>query len=255
MEEVDRYILARYAGVAKKVLAAYEEYDYGAISQALTQFATVDLSSFYNDISKDGLYTLAAGSPRAALGTDRAVPDGGRPDAPAGADSVLHGGRALALSAGQSRRVGPRGAVPDRGRSGCTRRSGAGRAVGRLLALRERVLAEIEPLRKNKQIGSSLQAKVVLTATPGDLATLRQHERHLPMLFIVSDVELSASPADVIGAAGGATDGKPVITIARASGIKCERCWRIVPAVSSAPEWAGLCDRCQDALAVRAARG
>ena len=31
-----------------------------------------------------------------------------------------------------------------------------------LMALRERVLAEIEPLRKNKQIGSSLQAKVVL---------------------------------------------------------------------------------------------
>ena len=30
-----------------------------------------------------------------------------------------------------------------------------------LVALREQVLAEIEPLRKNKQIGSSLQAKVV----------------------------------------------------------------------------------------------
>ncbi len=37
----------------------------------------------------------------------------------------------------------------------------------------------------------------------------------------------------------------PAITIARASGVKCERCWRIVPAVSSEPEWAGLCDRCQ----------
>ena len=39
-----------------------------------------------------------------------------------------------------------------------------------LSALRERVLAEIEPLRKNKQIGSSLQAKVVLSATPAERA-------------------------------------------------------------------------------------
>src|SRR4051812_47519170 len=62
LEEVDRYILARYAEVARKVLRGYEEYEYGAISQALIQFATVDLSAFYNDISKDRLYTLAARS-------------------------------------------------------------------------------------------------------------------------------------------------------------------------------------------------
>ena len=36
--------------------------------------------------------------------------------------------------------------------------------------------------------------------------------------------------------------------IERAGGVKCERCWRYVPDVSSEPEWAGLCDRCQDAL-------
>ena len=37
----------------------------------------------------------------------------------------------------------------------------------RLTAVRERVLAAIEPLRKDKKIGSSLQAKVVLSATQG----------------------------------------------------------------------------------------
>ena len=44
-----------------------------------------------------------------------------------------------------------------------------------LVALRERVLAEIEPLRKNKQIGSSLQAKVVLSATTRELPLLEQY--------------------------------------------------------------------------------
>jgi isoleucyl-tRNA synthetase len=67
------------------------------------------------------------------------------------------------------------------------------------------------------------------------------------MLFIVSEVELRSVPApdDDEG-----HDELPVrITIARAGGIKCERCWRYVPSVSKDPAWAGLCERCQDALA------
>jgi isoleucyl-tRNA synthetase len=39
------------------------------------------------------------------------------------------------------------------------------------------------------------------------------------------------------------------VTIVRADGVKCERCWRYVPAVSGDPASAGLCERCQDALA------
>jgi isoleucyl-tRNA synthetase len=251
MEEVDRYILARYAEVANKALAAYDQYEYGAISQALTQFATVDLSSFYNDISKDGLYTLAAGSAqrRSAQTALYLIADGlTRLLAPIlsfTADELwrfLPGTRDESVHLALFPTVADLDALAD---------PALVEQWDRLLALRERVLAEIEPLRKNKQIGSSLQAKVVLTATPGDLATLKQQERHLPMLFIVSDVQLSAAPAD----AAGATDGKPAITIARASGVKCERCWRIVPAVSSEPEWAGLCDRCQNALAAGVAHG
>jgi isoleucyl-tRNA synthetase len=115
----------------------------------------------------------------------------------------------------------------------------------RLIDLREQVLAEIEPLRKNKQIGSSLQAKVVVSATKAELALFERYAKQLPMLFIVSDVELRPAPADVEVHA----EAKPQVTIERAAGVKCERCWRIVPAVSADPAWAGLCERCQDALA------
>ena len=107
----------------------------------------------------------------------------------------------------------------------------------RLIDVRDQVLAEIEPLRKSKQIGSSLQAKVVLHASNDLLALLKRYERELPMLFIVSGVELA--PAE---------DGLK-ITIERAAGVKCERCWRYVDKVSADPAWAGLCERCQDALA------
>jgi isoleucyl-tRNA synthetase len=37
--------------------------------------------------------------------------------------------------------------------------------------------------------------------------------------------------------------------VEKAEGIKCERCWRYVPAVSDSPEFKGLCERCVDALA------
>jgi isoleucyl-tRNA synthetase len=107
----------------------------------------------------------------------------------------------------------------------------------RLLAVRERVLAEIEPLRKGKQIGSSLQAKVELTAPAAELALLERYRADLPMLFIVSEVELRPADGQELG-----------VIISRASGVKCERCWRYVPSVSTEPQWAGLCDRCKGAL-------
>jgi len=37
--------------------------------------------------------------------------------------------------------------------------------------------------------------------------------------------------------------------VEHADGTKCERCWRFVPSVRSEPEWAGICDRCVEALA------
>jgi isoleucyl-tRNA synthetase len=73
------------------------------------------------------------------------------------------------------------------------------------------------------------------------LSLLEHYARDLPMLFIVSEVELRPAPAD--------DDAQPRVTIARAGGVKCERCWRYVPAVSGDPASAGLCERCQDALA------
>ena len=245
LEEVDRYILARYGDVARRILVAYEEYDYGTISQALNQFATVDLSAFYNDISKDRLYTFAARSParRSAQTAMYLMADGlTRLMAPIlsfTADELwrrLPGAREESVHMAVFPAVAALQLFTD------------AELVARwntLVALREHVLAEIEPMRKNKQIGSSLQAKVVLSAASSELALLERYARQLPMLFIVSEVELRPAPGDV-GAHG---EDRPRVTIERATGVKCERCWRYVPAVSTDPASAGLCERCQDALA------
>jgi isoleucyl-tRNA synthetase len=100
--------------------------------------------------------------------------------------------------------------------------------------------------RKDKVIGTSLGARVVLTASGPIARLLDSHRADLAMLFIVSDLDLRVGSFD--------TADQVRVEIERAPGTKCERCWRIVPAISSDPEWAGLCARCVDALAEPAAR-
>ena len=75
MDEVDRFALARYGELATKITTAYERYDFPAIFQALNAFVAVDLSAFYVDVSKDRLYTLAAGSASLATRTIHAAPE------------------------------------------------------------------------------------------------------------------------------------------------------------------------------------
>jgi isoleucyl-tRNA synthetase len=244
LEEVDRYILARYADVAQRILAAYDDYEYGTISQVLNQFATVDLSSFYNDISKDRLYTFAARSSarRSAQTAMYLMADGlTRLMAPILSFTADELWRFLPGDREESVHIAVFPAA-----AGLARFENAELVERwkRLVEVREQVLAEIEPLRKNKQIGSSLQAKVVLSATPSELALLERYSRELPMLFIVSDVELRPAATDVEAN----SEARARVTIERAGGVKCERCWRYVPAVSNDPQWAGLCSRCQDAL-------
>jgi isoleucyl-tRNA synthetase len=245
MEEVDRFILARYGEFGRRVLQAYEEYDYGTIFQAMNAFATVDLSAFYADVSKDRLYTFGARARerRSAQTAMYVMADGlTRLLAPIlsfTAEEVwrfLGGQREPSVHIALFPKAGDLERLIDRDLLA---------RWTKLTALRERVLAEIEPLRKDKRIGSSLQAKVVLTATAAELAFLEGHAKLLPMLFIVSEVELRAAPSDVEAHA----EASPRIGIERAAGVKCERCWRYVPSVSREPEWAGLCERCQDALA------
>ncbi len=62
MLEIDRWVLAKYADAAEKMVKAYDDYDYPAIFQIVNQLITVDLSAFYVDVTKDRMYTFGAKS-------------------------------------------------------------------------------------------------------------------------------------------------------------------------------------------------
>ncbi|HXE81442.1 MAG TPA: isoleucine--tRNA ligase [Vicinamibacterales bacterium] len=241
LEAVDRYILARYAATALKILRAYDQYEFHVIFHALNAFATVDLSAFYVDVTKDRLYTLGAQSQsrRSAQTALYIIADGltrlMAPVLPVTAEQlwkVLPGRREESVHLA----LFPAEAELQRLASPALEEEWA-----RLLDVRAAVNVEIERQRKEKLIGNSLAARVHLTASGALYGLLAQHRADLPALFIVSQVHLDRAP-------DGAAEALRV-TVDRASGSKCARCWRVVERVSGEAGREGLCDRCIDAMA------
>jgi len=250
LQEVDRYILSRYGSMAAGVLRAYDSFDYPTIFQMLNQFLTVDLSAFYADVSKDRLYTFAAGSDerRSAQTAMFVMADGLSrllaPILPVTADELWR-----FLPAGtDAARTPPADGAP------AARDASVHMAVfptdverfangaldqewDRLRAIRDEVNKVLEDARQAKTIGTSLGAHVRLTAGGDTAALLRRHEADLPMLFIASQVSLETSGTAPL-----------VVQVRRAEGEKCDRCWRIVSERSADPRFAGVCLRCVDAL-------
>jgi isoleucyl-tRNA synthetase len=238
IQDVDRYALARYGEVAVAVLDAYRDYDFPTIFQRVNQFVTVDLSAFYADVSKDRLYTFAAGSAerRSAQTAMFVIADGLvrllAPILAVTADELwrhLPGDREVSVHIAE---------FPSRSSVESLLNADLVARWERLSAVRDQVNAALELKRKDKTIGTSLGAKVTLRAEGDTADLLSQHAGDLPMLFIVSQVELATRTG---------TENDLDIEVSRADGEKCARCWRIVQSVSSEPATAGLCDRCIDA--------
>jgi isoleucyl-tRNA synthetase len=235
MREVDRYILSRYGETAAAVLRGYDGYDYPAIFQLVNQFLTVELSAFYADVSKDRLYTFAAGSPerRSAQTAMYEMADGFArllaPILPVTADELWRHlpapGEASVHIATFPRDVA-RLADP-----------ALDARWTRLREIRDEVNRALETARQAKVIGTSLAAHVALTAGGEAAALLREREADLPMLFIVSQVSLATAGPEGVS-----------VSVSRAEGQKCERCWRVLPELSPDPDRTGLCSRCVDAL-------
>jgi isoleucyl-tRNA synthetase len=241
LQEVDRFALARYAEMASSVIKAYDEYDYPSIFQTVNGFMTVDVSAFYADVSKDRLYTFAAASSerRSSQTAMYVMADGLArllaPILPITADELwrhLPGAREHSVHLA----VFPEGVEALRNPALLTE-------WDRLLAIRDEVNRALEAARQSKVIGTSLGAAVTLGAAGETAALLRQHEADLPMLFIVSQVKLEERAGEIVD-----------VMVARADGQKCDRCWRIVPDVSTEPGTEGLCSRCIGALELDAPR-
>jgi isoleucyl-tRNA synthetase len=115
-------------------------------------------------------------------------------------------------------------------------------AVGKLLAkwrrirdIRDAVNKEIETLRSQGKVGSSLQASVDLTVGAEDHALLSSLGDDLKFVFITSAIDLIAGDELAINASA-------------ATGTKCERCWHYRDDIGADPAHPTICGRCASNL-------
>ena len=238
--EIDRWALARYAEAAEKIVKAYEDYDYPGIFQAANQLITVDLSAFYVDVTKDRMYTFGAKSEARRSGQTAmfTIVDGlTRLLAPVLSVTMDELWRMLPGPREESVHMALFPRDLDQWKDAALLERWTA-----LVAVRDQVNLQLEEKRKDKTIAANLSARVVVEAAGDTAKLLNAYRDFLPTLFGVSEVELKPQ-------APSPTPDGPRVVVERATGTKCERCWRYVPSVSAEPDRTGLCPRCVEALA------
>jgi isoleucyl-tRNA synthetase len=242
--------------LVNRIRRDYEDFEFHAIFHELNNFCSVDMSAVYLDILKDRLYTFRKDHPfrrssqTAMFDVLVSLTELMAPILSFTADEIW---RMLPKS---SRGVRPAfsvhlAAFPELD-SKWIDPAFEQNWNDFVLHVRSLVLGKLEEKRRDKIIGSSLEAKVILyaqRANPTQYDFLKSYEEFLPALFIVSQVELrevDQVPTDahlLVDLGGGLA-----VDVVQASGKKCERCWNYREAVGKDATHPTLCDRCIEAV-------
>lgn len=232
MLEIDRWALASLDEVTEKVIKGYETYNFQSVYQTVYNFVTVTLSARYFDIIKDRLYIYAPNSKERRSAqtalyeiTDKLC----RLLAPV-----------LAFTADEAWENLPNQQLTSVHLAEFPKVSGADNSElkanwERIFTIRDVVLKELETARNEKQIGSSLQAKVILTVDKETMMFLLPFYEDLRYIFIVSQTEVHEGDA-------------MKVEIQKADGEKCERCWNFSVRVGESEKYPTVCERCVAAL-------
>ncbi len=234
---LDRWILDKALAVRQRVRKAYEEYEFHVVFHAISNFFTVDLSAFYLDVIKDRVYCSAKDSAlrrSAQTAMFEVLRESLLLMAPILPFTTEEAWDALPSFSGKEESVHlelfPAG--------GAEFLPGAlSKEMEALAAARDIILKELERARESKLIGNSLEAEVVLAAGKGLAGLLRKYEEDLPSLLIVSSVKVEDGEGEDLG-----------VTVGRAPGGKCERCWNYRPLVGAESGGPYLCPRCEAVL-------
>jgi len=229
---LDRWILDEFAQLETEVARAYDAYEFHAVYQRLSQFAAVQLSAIYHDVVKDRLYTDPANSPRrrsTQTALHRLVTGLCQMLSPVlafTADEAWeqvpgHAAESVHLSAWPTRGL----ALNDSERT----------LWRRLFLLRHQALEQLEKARQAKTIGKALEARVVLRLFGEDFRLAGDHLADLRELFNVSQLVVEEGE-------------NPAVTVDKAAGQKCERCWHWETDVGANADHPTLCARCVTAV-------
>jgi len=244
MLEIDRWALAELDAVVEKVRAGYETYEFHTVYHALYNFATVTLSARYFDIIKDRLYTAAPKSHtrRSAQTALYQIADAlARMLAPLTVFTADEIWENLPKANSDERLASVH--LAELPKASGERDMETASRWEKIFVVRDMVLRVLEEARIAKVIGSSLEARVNLSAQGQTYDLLENYLKDLRYIFIVSQVNLTRAEE------GGATDSNGVaVTVERATGEKCERCWNYSTRVGESSRYPTVCERCVEAL-------
>lgn len=233
LTDIDKWALTKFDSLIEKVEESYEAMDYYHAYHAFNNFCVVDMSNFYLDIIKDRLYCEKEDSEiRRAAQTAMYVILSGltrliAPILTFTADEIW---QQLPKKAGDDARNVVFNKMPEK-----TGVSIDTEKWDKIHAIRNDVLVALEKKRNEKVIGKSLEAKVILH-TSEDLSDILPE---LAMAFIVSKVEMADGEGEYKGDYQGVS-----ITVEKAEGKKCERCWTYSDYVGTDDKHPDLCERC-----------
>ena len=112
-----------------------------------------------------------------------------------------------------------------------------------ILKLRADVLKAIEIVRRNNEIGSAQQARVVIEVNDENHYLDKYYADEFAKLFIVSDAKVVKSLEDVT------YEGEVAkVKVIKAEGTKCDRCWNIVDHTYETEEGEHVCERCHEVI-------
>ena len=242
LHPIDKWALYQLDELNKKVCKAYDEFEFHQVYHRIHHFCVVDMSSFYLDIIKDRLYVEDAESEarRAAQTTIYLILDAlTRLLAPI-----------LAYTSDEIWKEMPHDKKADKE---CILFNQTPKLTGvevdeafvayweKIHAIRDDVQKALEEARANKVIGSSLDAKLTLYCEGELYEFIKSAQSDLKTVFIVSELQVLCEGTGESKAEQ--TQGL-TITVAHASGEKCERCWVYSDTVGKDENHPTLCARC-----------
>jgi isoleucyl-tRNA synthetase len=231
-EPLDRYILAKLAGLVKGVREAYESYNFPAVYHALNRFCSVELSAFYVDACKDRIYCDGENDRkrRSAQSTMADVLEAlVKLVAPVLVFTAEEAWQSRPGSKGSSVHLEkfpeviwpPNWTQEEEGK------------WEKLLLVRGKINEALEEQRKLKKMGKSLEARVQVKG--GGMG--------------VDEVSLLAEACLVSGVKYVAGGSEVEVAVFPAEGRKCERCWKYDESVGQEEAHSALCGRCAEVVA------
>ncbi|MDB5848680.1 MAG: isoleucine-tRNA ligase [Rhodoferax sp.] len=227
--EIDRYALSRAAQFQAEVLAHFEVYEFHPVVAKLQVYCSEDLGAFYLDVLKDRLYTtapksLARRSAQTALWQiTHAMLRWMAPFLSFTAEEAwkIFGSSETIFQETYSTLAAPDATLLAK--------------WARIREIRDLVNKDIEVLRADGKVGSSLQANVALQVDPADHALLASLGDDLKFVFITSVAELASGEA-------------LAIAVKTSTDVKCERCWHYRDDIGVDAAHPTLCGRCTSNL-------